>query len=176
MYQSGAGTSSLTPHPVQVVLILDVPPGFTELPLRTAQLADEYGSVIARSIPGVHARPAVITSADRAGGPTRETGGVRIHPSRRSVIVDGHALHLSYRELELLLYLAEHPHRTVSRQELMEQLWDDRPAAGRTVDTHVRRLRVKLGRHARVITTIRGGGYRFDMGADVHYLRDGATG
>ncbi|TQK27344.1 winged helix-turn-helix domain-containing protein [Arthrobacter sp. SLBN-53] len=176
MYQSGAGTSSPTAHPVQVVLILEVPPGLTELPLRTAQLADEYAGVIARSIPGVRARPAVITSADRAGLAARETGGLRIHPSQRSVIVDGHAVHLSYRELELLLYLAQHPHRTVSREELMAQLWDDRPAAGRTVDTHVRRLRVKLGGHAGVITTIRGGGYRFDMGADVHYLRDGATG
>ncbi len=58
----------------------------------------------------------------------------------------------------------------------MQQLWNDRPGAGRTVDTHVRRLRVKLAHHAGVITTIRGSGYRFDMGADVHYRRDGATG
>lgn len=176
MYQSGAGTTSSTPHPVQVILVLEVPPGFTELPLRTAQLADDYGGVIARSIPGVRARPAVITSADRAGGPTGETGGLRIYPSRRSVSIDGVALQLSYRELELLFYLAEHPCRTVSREELMQQLWNDRPGAGRTVDTHVRRLRVKLAHHAGVITTIRGGGYRFDMGADVHYRRDGATG
>jgi DNA-binding response OmpR family regulator len=40
----------------------------------------------------------------------------------------------------------------------------------RTVDTHVRRLRAKLGPHARVLTTIRGRGYRFDPGPDVRYL------
>ncbi|MEH3128807.1 MAG: helix-turn-helix domain-containing protein [Mycolicibacterium neoaurum] len=90
--------------------------------------------------------------------------------------IDGVGVQLSYRELELLLYLAEHPRRTVTRVELMRELWDDRPGAGRTVDTHVRRLRVKLGRYADVITTIRGSGYRFDIGAGVHHLRGGTTG
>lgn len=144
--------------------------------MRTAQLADEYGRVIARSIPGVRVRPAVITSAAGTGGSTRKTDGLRIDPSRRSVSIDGVGVHLSYRELELLLYLAEHPRRTVTREELMRELWDDRAGAGRTVDTHVRRLRVKLGRFAGVISTIRGSGYRFDIGSGVHYLRDGATG
>lgn len=179
MYQSGAGTARPAPSPVQVVLVLEVPPGFTELPLRTAQLADEYGRVIAHSVPGVRARPAVITAADHADVPGRRddrAGGLQIDRARRAVSIDGTPVHLSYREFELLCFLAEHPRRPVSRGQLMHEVWDDHPGAGRTVDTHVRRLRVKLGDYAGVITTIRGSGYRFDAGADVRYLRDGATG
>lgn len=172
MYQSGAYPAAVSAGPVQVVLVLEVPPGFTELPLRTAQLADEYGSVIARSVPGVRALPAVVAPAGTAPADTvpRRSDGLHIDRGRREVTVDGVPVRLSYREFELLCFMAERPRRTVSRAVLMGDLWHDQPGAGRTVDTHVRRLRVKLGRHAGVITTIRGSGYRFDAGPDVRYL------
>ena len=80
----------------------------------------------------------------------------------------------TYREFELLCYLAALPRRPVSRAELMREVWHDRAPGGdvsvRTVDTHVRRLRAKLGPYARVLTTIRGRGYRFDPGPRVRYL------
>jgi DNA-binding response OmpR family regulator len=57
-------------------------------------------------------------------------------------------------------------------------VWSERPGhediSERTVDSHVRRLRAKLGRHAHVITTVRGHGYRFDPGSDVR-LRAGTV-
>ena len=91
----------------------------------------------------------------------------------RDVRIDGHPVRLTYREFELLCYLAALPRRPVSRAELIREVWHDRPPAAdgsyRTVDTHVRRLRAKLGPYDRVLTTIRGRGYRFDAGPDVHY-------
>jgi DNA-binding response OmpR family regulator len=103
-------------------------------------------------------------------GPT----GLTIDHVNREVRIDGQRVRLTYREFELLGYLASLPRRPVSRSELMREVWHDRApgvaASYRTVDTHVRRLRAKLGRYARVLTTIRGHGYRFDPSPDVLYL------
>ena len=158
---------------VRVVLVLDVPTGSVELSRRTAQLADEFGRLIAQSVPGVRAHKAVV-----AAGPVRPatvpSTGLTIDRSGREVRIDGDRLRLAYREFELLCYLARFPGRPVSRAELMREVWHDRAPGGevslRTVDTHVRRLRAKLGSYARVLTTIRGRGYRFDPGPGVRYL------
>jgi two-component system OmpR family response regulator len=155
---------------VQVVLVFDIPPESPLLASRTADLADEYGRLIAASIPGVRARTAVITHASSpAAHPQRETG-LRIHRSAREVRIDGQRVRLTYREFELLCCLAASPGRTVSRAELIATVWHDSPPGEslRTVDTHVRRLRAKLGRFADVLTTIRGSGYRFDPRPDVY--------
>ena len=95
--------------------------------------------------------------------------GLVIDSANRHVSIDGRPLRLAYREFALLAFLAQHPHRTVSRETLLAQVWRDRHAShtaisDRTVDTHIRRLRAKLGEHAHVLTTIRGHGYRFDPG------------
>jgi DNA-binding response OmpR family regulator len=156
-----------------VVLVLDVPVDWAELPSRTAQLVDEFGRMIARSVPGVRARKAVV-----AAGPMRvaavASDGLTIDRFNREVRIDGERLRLTYREFELLCHLAAQPGRPVSRAELMREVWHDRAPGGavslRTVDTHVRRLRAKLGSYARVLTTIRGRGYRFDPGPGVRYL------
>jgi DNA-binding response OmpR family regulator len=160
-----------------VVLVFDVPAGAAELPSRTAQLADEFGRLIAHSVPGVRARKAVVAAAPPLGGTPTRPGGLTIDRFNREVRIDGERVRLTYREFELLSYLAAFPRRPVSRAELMREAWHDRaPGADvsdRTVDTHVRRLRAKLGSHATVLTTIRGRGYRFDPGADVRYLAAG---
>jgi len=166
---------------VQVVLVFDVPAGFPELPSRTAQLADEFGRVIANSVPGVRARAAIIATADEVPAARRAAvsepfDGLLIDRAGRDVRVRGVPVRLSYREFELLCFLAEHPRQPMSRARLMREVWDDARVpldpemSGRTVDTHVRRLRVKLGGYCGVITTIRGRGYRFDPGADVRYV------
>jgi DNA-binding response OmpR family regulator len=162
-------------------LVLDVPADSAELPSRTAQLADEFGRLIAHSVPGVRARKAVVSSAPPSSGAPTRSAGLTIDRFNREVRIDGERVRLTYREFELLCYLAALPRRPVSRAELMREVWHDRaPGADvsdRTVDTHVRRLRAKLGAHARVLTTIRGRGYRFDPGADVRYLAEvGARG
>jgi DNA-binding response OmpR family regulator len=88
------------------------------------------------------------------------------------VRVDGRHTHLTYREFELLSYFLLRPACTVSREELIREVWRDsapgwtHAGSQRTVDTHVRRLRAKLGPYARVATTVRGHGYRCDPGSD----------
>lgn len=166
---------------MRVVLVFDVPAGFPELPSRTVQLADDFGRVIANSVPGVRARPAFVATADDGSASGRAPvsepfDGLLIDRAGREVRVRGVPVRLSYREFELLCFLAAHPRQPVSRARLMREVWDDARVppgtqlSGRTVDTHVRRLRVKLGGHAGVITTVRGHGYRFDAGADVRYV------
>jgi DNA-binding response OmpR family regulator len=153
-----------------VVLVLDAPSEFSS---RTAQLADEFGRLIAQSVPGARAHKAVV-----AAGPVRAAAvpsdGLTIDRLNREVCIDGQRLRLTYREFELLCHLAASPRRPMSRAELMREVWRDRAPGGevslRTVDTHVRRLRAKLGPYARVLTTIRGRGYRFDPGPGVRYL------
>jgi DNA-binding response OmpR family regulator len=162
-----------------VVLVLDVPAGSAELSSRTAQLADDFGRLIADSIPGVRAGKAVIA----AGAPVTPSArpsvwltGLTIDRSAREVRIDGDRLRLACREFELLRYLAGQARRAVSRAELIREVWrDDPPGAPqrdsyRTVDTHVRRLRSRLGPHAAVLATVRGRGYRFDPGPDVRYI------
>ena len=73
---------------------------------------------------------------------------------------------------QLLAKLARDSRRTISRTELMESVWADAPedTGERTVDVHVRRVRTKLGRYRRLISTVRGAGYRLDPGSDVAVL------
>ena len=122
-----------------MVLVLDVPAAPAELPSRTAQLADEFGRLIAHSVPGVRARKAVVSTGAPAG-PVRPPNGLRIDRVNRDVHIDGHPVRLTYREFELLCYLAAVPRRPVTRAELIREVWHDRPpGAGtsyRTVDTH----------------------------------------
>lgn len=137
-------------------------------------MADEFGRLIAHSVPGVRARKAVVSAGPSMKAPAERSTGLTIDRFHREVRIDGERVRLTYREFELLCYLAARPRRPVSRAELMREVWHDRALGGdvslRTVDTHVRRLRAKLGPHARVLTTIRGRGYRFDPGPDVRYL------
>lgn len=166
---------------MQVLLIFDVPAGFPELPSRTVRLADEFAGVIANSVPGVRARPAIVATADDVSATGRAPiaepfDGLLIDRAGREVRIGGVPVRLSYREFELLCFLAAHPRQPVSRARLMREVWGhamvppDTGMPGRTVDTHVRRLRVKLGGHAGAITTVRGRGYRFDAGANARYV------
>ena len=75
----------------------------------------------------------------------------------------GRSLDLTFKEFELLKYLAQHPGRVFSRQQLLQEVWGyDYFGGTRTVDVHVRRLRAKLGpEHETLIGTVRNVGYRF---------------
>lgn len=91
------------------------------------------------------------------------TVGVLIDLSRREVYLDSERLSLTYKEFELLGYLVENMQRTVTRDELLGNLWgqlSDAPSE-RTIDVHIRRLRSKLGRLSNTVRTVRGQGYRF---------------
>jgi two-component system, OmpR family, response regulator RegX3 len=93
-------------------------------------------------------------------------GPVRVDFARRVVTVRDQPVHLSRREFDLLALLLSPPGQVRTRDELIDRLWSGRDLADtRTLDTHVRRLRVKLERHpARpgYLVTVRGVGFRFD--------------
>ena len=96
--------------------------------------------------------------------PPIEHGPLRIEPATRSAFLDGEALSLTMREFDLLAYLAAHPGRVYSRDQLMEAVWGEPFFEDTsTVTVHVRRLRAKLGddpAEPRFIETVWGIGYR----------------
>ena len=103
---------------------------------------------------------------DEAGsGPAVEVSGVEIDESNFVATVHGRKLDLTYKEFELLHFLALHPARVFTREQLLSEVWGtDYFGGARTVDVHVRRLRAKLGEHEWLISTVRGVGYGFARG------------
>jgi DNA-binding response OmpR family regulator len=90
-------------------------------------------------------------------------GGVEIDEASYTATVEGDQLDLTFKEFELLKYLAQHPGRVFTRQQLLQEVWGyDYFGGSRTVDVHIRRLRAKLGpEHEHLIGTVRNVGYRF---------------
>ena len=101
-------------------------------------------------------------AADDEGGPIT-AGALVIDEATYSVRLRGRLLDLTYKEFELLKYLAQHPGRVFTRSQLLQEVWGyDYFGGTRTVDVHVRRLRAKLGTDYEVlIGTVRNVGYRF---------------
>ncbi|MCT1956111.1 winged helix-turn-helix domain-containing protein [Dermabacter hominis] len=90
----------------------------------------------------------------------------------RRVRIDGEDVDLTHREFELLAHLARNARCIVSRGDLMSEVWSSAgsDAGERTVDVHIRRVRNKLGRYRKLISTVRGSGYRLELGSDVALL------
>lgn len=101
-------------------------------------------------------------TAPDEGGPITN-GALVIDEATYSVRLRGRVLDLTYKEFELLKYLAQHPGRVFTRSQLLQEVWGyDYFGGTRTVDVHVRRLRAKLGTDYEVlIGTVRNVGYRF---------------
>ena len=89
-------------------------------------------------------------------------GACAINSDTYQVTVDARPLDLTYKEFELLKFLAQHPGRVFTRGALLREVWGyDFYGGTRTVDVHIRRLRAKLGpEHEHLIETVRGVGYR----------------
>jgi two-component system, OmpR family, response regulator len=104
----------------------------------------------------------------------RVDGVLYVHPAARSVICDGRQLRLTRLEFDLLLFLAEHPGHVFRRDELLRRVWGYDQTGVRTVDVHVRRLRVKLGTPRPLVATVHGVGYRLDDRARIQVLREPA--
>ena len=105
---------------------------------------------------------ALLRRAHPGRGPQAiEAGPLRIDPDTHEATFRGRRLILTPREFELLGFLARHPGRVHSREELLRKVWGyDYVGGTRTVDVHVRRLRVKLGERHHVIETVAGSGYK----------------
>jgi two-component system response regulator ResD len=94
-------------------------------------------------------------------------GDLRIDTASREATWAGAPLVLTPREFDLLAFLVHHPGRVVSREELLRKVWGyDYVGETRTVDVHVRRLRVKLGAGSRLIATVTGAGYKLVAAGD----------
>ena len=106
-------------------------------------------------------------AAEEPGEVHITSGDVSIDEATYSARVRGRLLDLTYKEFELLKYLAQHPGRVLTRAQLLQEVWGyDYYGGTRTVDVHVRRLRAKLGpEHEVLIGTVRNVGYRFVPGA-----------
>ena len=91
-----------------------------------------------------------------------QRGGIRLDRDRHEVTVGGAALDLTPTEFNLLAFFMNRPGRVLNREALLDNVWGaDVFVTDRTVDTHVKRLRSKLGAGADAIETVRGVGYRF---------------
>lgn len=101
--------------------------------------------------------------ASSESGAVLATGPVTIDENGYHATVNGRGLDLTYTEFELLKFLAQHPGRVFSREQLLSDVWGyDYYGGTRTVDVHIRRLRAKLGvEYESLIGTVRNVGYRF---------------
>lgn len=104
----------------------------------------------------------VVSPGETESSEVIKRGEININRERFEVRVRGEALDLTFKEFELIAYLAQRPGRVCSRSALLSEVWGyDFFGGTRTVDVHVRRLRAKLGHEAHMIETVRNVGYRF---------------
>lgn len=96
---------------------------------------------------------------------TMEYGGIYIDKSARVVTIDGRTIDLSFKEFELLTYFMENRGIALSREKILNSVWNyDYFGDARTIDTHVKKLRSKMGEKGDLIKTIWGMGYKFEAG------------
>ena len=94
----------------------------------------------------------------------KDYGGITIDNEGRTVKVDGKEIELSLREYELLKYLLENENIALSREKILNTVWNyDFYGDSRTIDSHIKKVRHKLGKKGKYIQTIRGVGYKFEI-------------
>ena len=94
----------------------------------------------------------------------KDYGGIVIDPEGRTVTVDGKQIEMSLREYELLKYLVDNEGIALSRDKILNNVWNyDYYGDSRTIDSHIKKIRHKLGKRGKYIETIRGIGYKFEV-------------
>lgn len=94
----------------------------------------------------------------------KDYGGIIIDTNGRTVTVDGKPIDLSLREYELLKYLLDNENIALSRENILNNVWNyDYYGDSRTIDSHIKKIRHKLGKKGKYIKTIRGVGYKFEV-------------
>lgn len=94
----------------------------------------------------------------------KDYGGIIIDTNGRTVTVDGKSIDLSLREYELLKYLLDNENIALSRENILNNVWNyDYYGDSRTIDSHIKKIRHKLGKKGKYIKTIRGVGYKFEV-------------
>ena len=93
-----------------------------------------------------------------------DAGGIVIDKAAHQVTIDGKGIELSYKEFELLTYFVENQGIALSREKILNNVWNyDYFGDARTIDTHVKKLRSKMGEKGNYIRTIWGMGYKFEV-------------
>ena len=96
-----------------------------------------------------------------------KVGGLVVNLDERTVFKDGYKVQLTYKEFELLCVFLSHPGMVYTREQLFSQVWkEDYMGDSRTLDSHIRTLRQKLGEYGKMIETVRNVGYRWEAGYD----------
>ena len=108
---------------------------------------------------------AILRRTNREEEESLELGGISIDKLGHQVTANGKVLDLSYKEFELLVYFMENRGIALSREKILNHVWNyDYFGDARTIDTHVKKLRSKLGDKGEYIKTIWGMGYKFEVG------------
>jgi two-component system, OmpR family, response regulator len=149
--------------PTALTITLNIPLTGDTLPPQAHRLIEAVRELVEAGQGSVALDTSPVAPAERPlepavhSGPTVE---VRLLTASRQVLLDGKLLPLTRLEFDLLLFLADHPRRVFSRTQLLTAVWGYEHTGERTVDVHVRRLRVKTGAQLPLITTVYGVGYR----------------
>ena len=99
-----------------------------------------------------------------AADDTMEAGGIELNKAAHEVLIDGKSVELSYKEFELLAYFMSNQGVALSRERILNNVWNyDYFGDASTIDTHVKKLRSKLGAKGEYIKTIWGMGYKFEV-------------
>ena len=108
---------------------------------------------------------AILRRTNQLGGDEKlEAGGIVIDKAAHQVTIDGQDVELSYKEFELLSYFMENRGIALSREKILNNVWNyDYFGDARTIDTHVKKLRSKMGPKGDLIKTIWGMGYKFEV-------------
>lgn len=126
--------------------------------------ADEY---IAKPFSGkilVARVQAILSRTNKNANHVQEYNGIAIDIDGRTVKVDGKQIDLSLREYELLKYLLDNENIALSREKILNTVWNyDYYGDSRTIDSHIKKIRHKLGKKGKYIQTIRGIGYKFEV-------------
>lgn len=103
-------------------------------------------------------------TGESSNGEIMESGGIEVDKTAHTVKLDGEMLDLSFKEFELLTYFMENKGIALSREKILNNVWNyDYFGDARTIDTHVKKLRSKLGDKGDYIKTIWGMGYKFEV-------------
>ena len=107
---------------------------------------------------------AILRRAGSKASDAVTVGGITIDKSARQVTIDGQPVELSYKEFELLDYFINNQGMALSREKILNNVWNyDYFGDARTIDTHVKKLRSKLGDKGDYIKTVWGMGYKFEV-------------
>ena len=107
---------------------------------------------------------AILRRSNMVSTDTLNVGGICIDKAAHQVTIDGSEIELSYKEFELLTYFVENQGLALSREKILNNVWNyDYFGDARTIDTHVKKLRSKMGKKGDYIKTIWGMGYKFEV-------------